>query len=155
AEFLAWITPRWAARADLPAYAADLAAHELVEFAIGAAPASPSSREERSLAEVTLERALVFSEAARLMRYAHAVHELSAEIDDRTPPAARPTALLVYRDEEHVVRFLDLSPLAASIVEHLMAGEPLGDAVPAACADHGAPVTQAILNDAARILSDL
>ena len=59
-EFLAWAIPRWKARADIPAYAADLAAHELVEFAIAAAPTPPVSP---PLAEVTLDRRLVLEMA--------------------------------------------------------------------------------------------
>jgi hypothetical protein len=152
AEFLAWVTPRWKARADLPRYAADLAAHELVEFAIAAAHVPP---EPPPLAEVTLDRALVFAEAVRLMRYDFAVHALAAEADDTREPEARRTTLLVYRDAEHAVRFLDLSPLAASIVERLLAGETLGAALPPACAEHKAAVSEAVLTDVARILADL
>jgi len=152
AEFVAWVAPRWKARADLPAYAADLAAHELVEFAIAAAP---TPRQPPPLDEVTLDRALVFAEAVRLMRYAFAVHLVSPDPEDRSEPEARATSLLVYRDAEHAVRFLDLSPLAASIVERLLAGETLGAALPPACAEHHTPVAEPVLTEVARLLADL
>ena len=151
-EFLEWVTPRWKARDDLPKYAADLASHELVEFAVAAAPVSPKSP---PLDEVTVDRPLVFAEAKRLMRYAYAVHTLPADLDDRSEPPQRATALLAYRDAEHVVRFLDLSPLAASIVDRLIAGESLAQALPPSCAEHGTPVSDAVLNDVARLLADL
>jgi uncharacterized protein len=152
AEFLAWVAPRWKARADLPAYAADLAAHELVEFEICAAPVPA---EPPPLADVALDRALVFTEAKRVMRYGHAVHLLPADEDDRTTPETRPVTLLAYRDTEDAARFLELSPLAGAIVERLIAGEPLGTALAGACAALGYTLDDAILADTARLLADL
>ena len=151
AEFLAWVRPRWS-RADVPPYAADLAAHELVEFAVAAAPVDATPP---PLADVAIDRALVFSDAKRLVRYAFAVHLLPPEEDDRSEPAARPTSLLAYRDAEHTVRFLDLTPLAAAILERLFAGDTLGAALAAACSAEGVQLDDAILADTARLLSDL
>src|SRR5205823_4748402 len=152
AEFLAWAAPRWRARNDIPPYAADLAAHELVEFEICAAPVPP---DPPPLAEVSLDRALVFTEAKRVMRYAHAVHTLPAETGDRTAPETRAITLLVYRDETHAARFLELSPLAGGIVEHLIAGAPLAQALKEACEALHFILDDAILADTARLLADL
>ncbi len=151
-EFLAWVAPRWRAQKEVPAYAADLAAHEVVEFEICAAPVPA---DPPPLGEVALDRALVFTDAKRVMRYAHAVHLLPADEDDRTAPDARDVTLLVYRDDEHAARFLELSPLAGAIVTHLIAGEPLGAALGAACAALGFTLGDAILADTARLLADL
>jgi hypothetical protein len=151
AEFLAWATARWHGQPEVPAYVRDLAAHELVEFEIGATPSSPLPE----LAEIALDRALVFADAKRLMRYAHAVHLLPAAVDDRTAPEARDVTLLVYRDAAHCARFLELSPLAAAIIERLFDGEVLGQAVASACASEGHPVSEAILADSATLLADL
>ncbi len=151
-EFLAWVAPRWRAQASVPAYAADLAAHELVEFEICAVPIAP---EPPPLAEVALDRPLVFAESKRMMRYAHAVHVLPADEDDCTIPEARAVTLLVYRDTEHCARFLELSPLAGAITERLFAGEALGVAVASACASEGHAMSDAILADTARLLADL
>jgi hypothetical protein len=152
AEFLAWAAPRWRAREELPAFAADLAAHELVEFEICAAPVPA---EPPPLADVALDRPLVFTEAKRVMRYAWAVHLLPAGEEDRSAPDPRAVTLLVYRDDAHAARFLELSPLAGAIVEHLAAGEPLGAALGAACAALGFTLDDAILADTARLLADL
>jgi hypothetical protein len=151
-EFLAWAAPVWRARPELPSYAADLAAHEVVEFEVCAAPVA---REPPALAEMALDRALVFAEAKQLMRYAHAVHELPGGEDDRAAPAARDVTLLVYRDEHHTARFLELSPLAGSILERLFSGEPLGAAIATACAARDEPMNDAVLEGAARVLADL
>jgi hypothetical protein len=151
AEFLTWATSRWRDDPAVPPYAADLAAHELVEFQVCATPTSPPP----PLADVALDRTLVFSDAQRLMRYAHAVHLLPAALDDRTAPDAREVTLLVYRDAEHAARYLELSPLAAAIVERLSSGEPLGEAIARACATSGHALSDAILADTARLLADL
>lgn len=150
-EFLGWVIPRWAARADVPPYAADLATHELVEFAVGIAP---KPRETEALGEITVERALVFADALRLVRYAHAVHRLPSEADDRTVPAKGAVSLLVYRDDADAVRFLELTPLAANITERLLAGAPLAGALGPACAEENFTLDDAVLADIARLLGD-
>jgi hypothetical protein len=151
-ELLAWATPRWRADASLPPYLADLAAHEVVAYAIGAAPTTP---DDADVADVTLDRPLLFADAKHLARYAFAVHELSEDEGNLTPPVARDVSLLVYRDADHVVRFLDLTPLASAILARLFDGEALGAAIPAACASLGAAPTEQILADTARLLADL
>ncbi len=151
-EFLAWVEPRWRADRDVPAWAIDLAKHELVEFEIAAA----RERDETpDVTDVALDRALVLTEPLRLMRYSFAVHELSADEDDRAEPAARATTLLVHRDTAHAVRFLDLTPLAAAIVARLLDGATLGDAVSGACKDVGTVTSDVVVADVARLLADL
>jgi len=61
-------------------------------------------------------------------------------------------ALLGYRDEEHAVRWLELTPLAAAIVERLAAGDPIGASIERACTELGA---SADLTEVARLLADL
>ncbi len=151
-EFLAWALPHWRARSDIPAYAGDLAEHELVEFAIAAAP---TPRATGALAEVTLDRPLGFADARRLARYAYAVHELPTALDDRTEPEKRAVSILVYRDTNHRVRFLDLSPLAATILERLFAKDTLAAALGPASAAHGLALDDTLLADIARLLADL
>jgi hypothetical protein len=150
-EFLAWVAPRWAASPAIPPYASELAAHELVEFAVGIAP---RPREIEALGEITVERALIFADALRLVRYTYAVHTLPSEIDDRTVPAKSPVALLVYRDEADAVRFLELTALAASITERLLEGTPLATALGPACVAEKIALDDAVLADVARLLAD-
>jgi uncharacterized protein len=150
AELFAWAEPRWRADPSVPAYLVDLAAYELAAFAVGA---SASVRPGDASAEVALDRALAFAESARLLRFAWAVHELTEQSPDGEPPR-RDVQLLAYRDAEHRVRWLELTPLAADVVERLQSGGTLGDAVQTACAEHGVtPAT--VLADVARLLADL
>jgi hypothetical protein len=145
-ELYAWARPRWAGDAVVPAYLPDLAAYELACFGVSAA----EDRPEGAPGEIAPDRPVAFDGSARLLRLGWAVHELA---DDTTTdvPARRDVRLLAYRDAEHAVRWLELSPLAAAIVGRLVAGEPLQAAVARACEDHGA----AAPGDVARLLADL
>jgi hypothetical protein len=151
-ELLAFCRPYWADDPRVPAYLADLALHESLHIEVSALPVLPRGHEA---APLTLEQGVDFSAALRLVRYAHAVHELDADIADRSTPAPRPVALLVYRSREHEVRYLELSPLAHDIVERLLADDSLASAVQEAAARAGTPLTEGVLAGAAQLLADL
>jgi hypothetical protein len=151
AEFLAWVTPRWAKDSAVPRYAPDLAAFELVHFQIAAAPPLTGAA---SVADLALDRRLVFCPARTLVRYAHAVHELAEDVENRAEPAVRDVALVAYRDPENAVRLLELTALAASIVERLFSGDALGEAVATACRASGAAMSPEVLASTARMLAD-
>jgi hypothetical protein len=129
----------------------ELARHEAVQIEVGAA----RSGAPRAPAPLDLESPVQFIEAVRLMRYGWAVHLLSEDIDDRTVPDARRTDLLVYRSPEHEVRYLELTPLAAAIIERLLAGKSLGASIREACVACGAELDPAVIEGSARVLADL
>lgn len=143
-EFLAFAAPRWKDDRRLPAFICDYAELELVDFVIGVAPrpAPPPP-----LAEVSADRPLVFGDPRKLVRLSYSVHEEAIERRDVT--------LLVYRDAEHRTRFLELTPLAGAILERLLAGDPLGPAMVAACQAGGVALDESVLQGAARLLADL
>ena len=151
-ELLDFCAAAWAADTRVPPYMMDLARHENVQIEIGAMQSRPVGEEP---GELELEKPLRFIEAARVMRYGFAVHRLSEDSADRTEPEARTTALLVYRSPEHEVRYLELTPLAAAILERLLGGAPLGPGIQAACAAEGAAIGPDVLDGAARLLADL
>jgi hypothetical protein len=130
AEFCAWAVPSWRSDTSLPRYLPDLASFELASLAVGAAVDAPAGE---GFAPVSLERALAIHPSARIERLAWRVHELTQDVDSDDEPAAGDVALLAYRDAEHTVRWLELTPLAAAIVERLVAGAALADGVSAAC----------------------
>jgi uncharacterized protein len=149
-EFLAFAAPRLAADPALPPWLVDHAQVELVEFTVGVLP---RGQPQPALADIAADRPLVFLEARMLVRAAWAVHDMPD--DPRSEPEERPVTLLVYRDAEHRTRFLDLTPLAAEILERLFRGAPLAVAMTEACAARGEPLTEAVLAGAARLLADL
>jgi hypothetical protein len=151
-ELLDYASELWQADPRVPRWAHDLARHEALRIEIGAMPVSPVTGERGELA---LDRALGFSEASRVVRYAYAVHRLPDDENDRSEPEEVPTALFVYRSPEHEVRYLELSPVAAAILERLRRGETLGGALQGACAELGVALGDAVLEGTARVLADL
>jgi hypothetical protein len=150
-EMLAFAAPRWRADPNVPAFLIEHAEVELVEFTVGAAPRPPAPP---ALADVAPDLPLVFAEPTAMVRATHAVHEVPAD-DLAAQPAARPTALLVYRDAEHRTRFLELTPLAAEILERLRAGRALAPAMVEAAGALGVALDETVLAGAARLLADL
>jgi len=149
AELIGWAAPRWAEDPAVPPWMADLGWYEVARFevAAAAAPGEPSG------VPLALDRAVSFGGGARVARYTWAVHRLSEDAADE--PTAEPTALLLYRDGAHEVRFLVLSPLAAAILERLVGGAGLGAAVTEACVALGEPLGEAVLRGTAEVLADL
>jgi hypothetical protein len=150
AEFLAFTAPRWQKDTRLPRWIVDHAELELVDFTIGVAPRPPPPP---PLAEVAADRSLVFGGPKTLVRLGWAVHDMPAGLHGE--PDERPVTILVYRDNEHRSRFLDLTPLAAKILECLFAGDALARAMVNACAATGHPLDDDVLGGAARLLADL
>ena len=153
-ELVAWAAPRWADEASLPSYLGDLARHELAYFAVACAPDTVAGAATPDT-EIALDHGVRFSASARLCRHDHAVHRLDGALDARDVPERQATALLAYRDRDHEVRFLELTPLAAAIVDRLCQGEPLGPAVVGACEALGAAVDPAVTGSTAALLGDL
>ena len=76
-------------------------------------------------------------------------------VDDRTEPKRRQTSLFVYRSPEHEVRYLELSSLAAKILQRLVAGETLGQAIERASSEEGVALDKSVTESTARLLADL
>lgn len=155
-EFAAWARSRWSeghVQRDMPqapAWLQDLARHELLAHEVGAAPLRPSA-EERPFA---LDARLEFDPSARLGRFEHAVHALSDDPD--TAPRHEPTALLLYRDRDHVVRTLHLSPLAESLLDALLVRETtVEQAVREAAVATGSALDGEFLGRVSALLADL
>jgi len=152
-EFLEFVRPRWQPGAEVPMYLWDLARHEALRIQIGA---MRSGEPGDVTPELDLQRGVRFIEAARIIHYDHAVHELSENESDRTQPERRSVALLVYRSPDHDVRFLELTPMAAQLLENLMdRGETLESALVHAADSAGYSLPGAAIEGTARLLADL
>jgi hypothetical protein len=146
-ELFAWARPRWEADATIPGYLVDLASYELATFEVSTAGRNPDDNDR--IVEVAPDRPLAFHESVRVLRYGWAVHELPADDAAAEEPAHGEVRLLAYRDAEHTVRWLELSPLAAALLERLTAGETLGAAI------EGSAAQASVREDVARLLADL
>jgi hypothetical protein len=71
-------------------------------------------------------------------------------------PEARDVALLVYRDAEHMLRYLDLTPAAAAILERMLRPDvTVKDAIVEGATASGVPVDDALLVGTSKLLADL
>ncbi|HEX6275580.1 MAG TPA: hypothetical protein VFZ53_21210, partial [Polyangiaceae bacterium] len=136
----------------VPPWALELARHEALDVLVGSLAEPPRPAE---LPELDAERGLTFTGTARVVKSAFAVHRLSAAADDRTEPERSPTALFVYRSPEHEVRYLELTPLAAALLERLLTGQTLRNALEGATRELATPLDARVLEGAARVLSEL
>jgi hypothetical protein len=149
-ELVGWAEPAWRADESVPGYLPDLAAHELASFAVAAA----EDRDEGALGEITLDTVVAVASATRLLRYGWAVHELDSDDAATGEPARREVHLLAYRDAEHTVRWLELTPLAGAIFERLLGRRTLRVAIAEACASHSTAPAD-VRADVAKLLADL
>lgn len=152
-EFLTFAAPLWALDRRVPAYLLELADHEVLQIEVASmAVGAPLAKDE----ELALDRGVSFIEAARIVHYDYALHELSEDEDDRTIPRNESTHLFVYRSPEHEVRYLKLTELAAEILTRLKdLKEPLGSAIKTACDDRKVALTEEVLTGTASLLADL
>lgn len=141
-EFLAFAAPLLEDSPAIPAWACDLGRWELAHFAVAAAP----KKEHAEPKDLALDRPVLFDDAIRLLHLRFSVHE--------DPIEARAADLLLYRDAEHAVRTLELSPLASALVERLLRGELLSEATKGACADVACDLDAELLASIARLLAD-
>ncbi len=152
-EFLDWFTAR-AETADEAPFLAELAHYEWVELAL-------SLLEEavpRQLAADTdlLATPMVKSALAWPLIYAFPVHRIAPDFQPASAPA-EPTSLVVYRDAEDVVRFMEINPVTARVLE-LLEVQPgaSGRAVLLTiAAELRHPQPEVVVNEGARLLATL
>lgn len=115
-ELLRWFDSA-GATLDVPSFARELAHYEWIELALTIDPARIDDvavdRHGDLLAGIPAMSPLV-----RVLDYAFPVHRLSADYAPTVAPAGR-THLLVYRDRRDDVRFMELNPLTALLLQRM------------------------------------
>lgn len=149
AQFVAARRDAWVADDDVADHVVDLARFEVILAELDAAPAAADPEP----ADVRLDAGLTLSPACAVATYGYAVHELDAAPGE--PPSPSPTRLLSYRDDDHVLRHLQLTAIAAAVVERLRDGATLGDALRDAAASLDLPLDDALLGRMGTLLADL
>jgi uncharacterized protein len=154
-EFVDWVESRWRAAPEVPDWLHDLARHELLALDVRN---DPRGGEPSTGLEVALDRPLRFDGSARRVSHAYAVHRLpsDAEAVRADPPECAPTHLLVYRDAEHKVRYLELTAFAAAVLDELLVRHAtVADGLRRACDALSETLTDDRLAIAAELLADL
>lgn len=155
-EFLAWARPRWAAliaAGEAPPWLTELFEHELLQRALVRDTqrcGPPSSH------VVQIDRGMLGNPTARVIRREYAVHRLPAKLDpDHLPTLERGSvALAAWRDAEDRPHVLELRPRHAALLEQLLRGESLREALVHACSSLGETLDDVILGDAAVTLAE-
>lgn len=102
---------------DLPPFARELAHYEWIELALTIDPARIEDVAVDPHADLLIGVPIV-SPLARVLAYAFPVHKLSPDYAPTAAPAM-PTHLAVYRDRNDGVRFMELNPLTALLLQRL------------------------------------
>lgn len=115
-EFLTFLR----SAADIPPYLYSLAHYEWMELAVSAQDVTVDMEHvdcERDL----LNAQPVFAPALALLSYDYPVHRISPRSRPRQP-LTQPVHLLMFRDIDDNVRFIELNPVTASLLNILKAG---------------------------------
>ncbi|MCA9662234.1 MAG: DUF2063 domain-containing protein, partial [Myxococcales bacterium] len=89
-------------------------------------------------------------------RYDHAVHRLPLDEADLSAAEAEPSALLAYRDRDNYrVRYIELTPRAAAIVERLLDGVTVVQALQEGAAAAGVALDDDLLAGMTHLFADL
>jgi hypothetical protein len=114
-EFLHYLVEERGERPGDPPFLAELAHYEWVEMALALADEAIAAEGVDAGGDL-LDGAPVLSPLAWTLGYRYPVHRVAPEF---RPEAEEPTFLLVYRDRDDEVRFLELNPVTARLLELL------------------------------------
>lgn len=138
-EFLAWLQQGYVAEAGDPPFILELAHYEWVELAL-----------DVSEAELPAQG---WSPLAWPLAYRWPVQRIGADFQP-SEPEAEPTCLLVWRDGQDKVRFMQISPFAYQLAARLQAGEAADAALLALAQQHGLTADTQYFNNAQSLLDD-
>jgi hypothetical protein len=116
-EFLDYLDNERGRHPEDPPFLRELAHYEWAELALAVAEGEPPS-EDPDLLEDPLGRTVHLSEVAWPLVYRFPVHRIGPECQPSEPPG-QPTCLVVYRDREDLVRFLETNPVTHRLLELL------------------------------------
>lgn len=116
-EFLAYIN----CLADLPPYVQGLAHYEWVELHLTYMDVAIDWSKIDTDTDL-LDGILAFVPAMSLLSYDFPVHQISPAFIPQTK-LENPVQLLVYRDAQDIVRFVELNPMTASLIKGLQEGK--------------------------------
>jgi uncharacterized protein len=151
-EFLRWLETAPPVIEELPPFIASLAHYEWIELAIAVAdvaaePVDPAGN--------LLSGRPALAPALALLEYPWPVHRISPRFKP-SQQNMEPTRLLVFRDRDDAVRFIELNPVSARLLGLLQSGGLTGQqALQQIAADMRHPDPQAVVQFGAELLEKL
>ncbi len=119
-EFVFYVQNERAPAPGDPPFLAELAHYEWVELALSVAEEVPVEAAAAETPDAWLTCIPVASSLAWLLQYRYPVHHIGPDFQPEAPPE-QPTHILVYRDAEDQVRFLELNPVSARLFASITA----------------------------------
>lgn len=149
-EFMAWLLENPTVLETLPPWLAELLHYEWLEMHVATIDAPLP---EVTTTTLELAKPVALSPFFMMAAYQWPVHTLSVQNQPSAQPAV-PTLLAVYRTAEHKVRFMQLTPQAAMLLEVLQTDPTL---TPLAAADQVSALIQQPFpaDQVAALLTDL
>ncbi len=120
-EFLAYLQNERDNPDDLP-FMLELAHYEWVEMALSIAKEEPVANQQ--IADNLLEQHIRLSPLAWPLAYQYPVHKIAPGFLPARPPA-QPTFLIVYRDLQDDVHFMEITPMTYRLLEIIQEHESL------------------------------
>lgn len=158
-EIAGWIASIDPTRFGLPAWAAELARYEWLLLDVEYAAEEEGAAAVREVGELSFERPAVLTPAHVILRVGHAVHRLPVGFSEKERALVVPGdfALCLYRDPAtHETRVLELSPVAAAILEEVAPGDrSVVDAVRAASQRVGFAIDGELVASFSDLVADL
>lgn len=154
-EFLSFLREERADHPQDPPFLLELAHYEWVELALSLANAE-APLTNQALEQEPLECFVSLSEVAWPLAYRFPVQRISRDYQPSEPPA-EPTLLVVYRDREDTVHFVELNPPAYRLLQILetQGASPAKECLLQIAQELGSTDTAAILAYGSDILRDL
>jgi hypothetical protein len=124
-EFVQYVQSERGARASDPPFMLELVHYEWIELVLSV------SNKETSLAQIDPDGDLASGHPAlnpilALLQYQYPVHRIGPKFKPKAPPP-QPTYLLVFRDQEFSVEFIELNPVSARLVDLLQSSKLSGE----------------------------
>lgn len=147
-EFLAFLSTQ----SDLPAYLMSLCHYEWVELAVSSDNTSINFNEVNQVGNL-LDDQPVFTPSMRLLNYDYAVQNISSL---HKPKQQLNTQLLVYRNVDDAVKFVELNPVTFRLIELLLQNMMTGRHALTQIAEELAhPEPESVIGFGLEILEDL
>ena len=122
-EFLDYLREERGEYREDPSFLLELAHYEWVELALAIAEGEPPATSDPG-GESLLSRTIGLSQVAWPLAYRFPVHRIGPEFQPEQAPD-QPTFLVVYRDRNDVVRFMEVNPPAYRLLQLLQENGPM------------------------------
>lgn len=120
-EFVQYVQSERGVRAGDPPFMPELAHYEWIELVLSVSNKAAELDRIDPDGDLTSGRPAL-NPVLALLQYAYPVQRIGPHYKPRTPPA-QPTYLLVFRDADFTVRFIELNPVSARLVDLLQSGK--------------------------------